>query len=183
MAEAALYVGLEQGDLRLEPLAEHHREPLRLACAADTAIWEIYPLSFLGEHFDPQFDGLLAGAPARRIYAVRFAGEVVGKTGWLAHGEPGWSIEIGHTYLAPHVRGTGVNGRMKRLMLDHAFACGLGRVCLKVDIRNQRSQAAIRKLGAVAEGVHRKDRITWTGHARDTAYFSILRDEWKPLPS
>lgn len=178
MADAALFQPLAAGDLRLEPMAEHHREPLRAACAADRAIWEIYPVSYLDPHFDAEFDGLLAGAPAKRVYAVVLAGEVVGMTGWLAHNAPGWSIEIGNTYLAPRVRGTGLNGRMKRLMIDHAFACGLARVCLKVDARNRRSQAAIPKLGAVHEGMHRHDRVTWTGYVRDTVYFSILREEW-----
>ncbi|MBC2668016.1 GNAT family N-acetyltransferase [Novosphingobium piscinae] len=183
MADEALYRVLEAGALRLEPIAEHHREPLRAACAEDPAIWTIYPVSYAGAHFDPQFDGLIAGPPAKRVYAVVLADAVVGMTGWLAHNAPGWSIEIGNTYLVPRLRGTGVNARMKRLMLDHAFACGLERVCLKVDARNQRSQAAIRKLGAVLEGVHRHDRVTWTGHVRDTVYFSILRSEWKAAPA
>lgn len=180
--DAALFRPLAEDDLRLEPMAEAHREPLRAACAADPAIWEIYPVSYLDPHFDAEFAGLLAGDPAKRVYAVVLAGEVVGMTGWLAHNAPGWSIEIGNTYLAPRVRGTGLNGRMKRLMIDHAFACGLARVCLKVDARNQRSQAAIRKLGAVHEGMHRHDRVTWTGHVRDTVYFSILREEWSGTP-
>ena len=183
MTDSALYVPLSDGDLRLDPLQPADREPLRAACAEDTAIWTIYPLSYHGEHFDPQFDALLAGAPQKRMYAVRAGGEVVGMTGWLAHGAPGWSIEIGTTYLVPRLRGSGINGRMKRLMLDHAFACGMERVCLKVDARNTRSQAAIRKLGAVHEGVHRHDRLTWTGHVRDTVYFSILRDEWSQRPA
>jgi RimJ/RimL family protein N-acetyltransferase len=47
-----------------------------------------------------------------------------------------------------------------------------------VDTRNLRSQAAVAKLGAVREGVLRKDRLTWTGYIRDTVYFSILDHEW-----
>jgi len=179
VADAGLYVPLAEGDLRLDPLTAGDREALRRACAQDPAIWDIYPHNYLDEEFDGQFEAMLAGGPARRIYAVRQGDEVVGMTGWLAHNAPGWSIEIGNTYIVPRLRGTGFNRRMKRLMLDHAFACGLERVCLKVDARNQRSQAAIRKLGAQPEGVHRRDRVTWTGHVRDTAYFSILRDEWE----
>jgi N-acetyltransferase len=52
------------------------------------------------------------------------------------------------------------------------------RVQFRVDTRNLRSQAAVLKLGAVKEGVLRRDRLTWTGYIRDTAYFSILADEW-----
>ena len=178
MADAGLYVPLSEGELRLDPLGERDREPLRRACAEDQAIWDIYPNCYLGDAFDAQFDAMLGGGMARRIYAIRLAGEVIGMTGWLAHNAPGWSIEIGNTYLTPRLRGTGLNATIKRLLLDHAFACGLARVCLKADARNRRSQAAIRKLGAVHEGVHRHDRVTWTGHVRDTVYFSILRDEW-----
>jgi RimJ/RimL family protein N-acetyltransferase len=52
------------------------------------------------------------------------------------------------------------------------------RVEFRVDARNQRSQAAMKKLGAVREGVLRADRITWNGHVRDTVLFAILKDEW-----
>lgn len=120
--EDGLYVALQKGNIRLQPLAEHHREGLRAACAADAQIWAIYPHSFSGDAFDGQFDRMRAAAPQRRVYAVELCGEVVGMTGWLAHGAPGWSIEIGNTYLAPAQRGSGLNGEMKRLMLDHAFA-------------------------------------------------------------
>ena len=66
------------------------------------------------------------------------------------------------------------------MMMARAFECGFRRTEYRVDARNQRSQAAMTKLGAVREGVMRADRITWTGHVRDTVLFSILRDEWPP---
>ncbi|MND08702.1 hypothetical protein D3C83_315050 [compost metagenome] len=64
------------------------------------------------------------------------------------------------------------------MMLARAFVCGIRRVEFRVDARNQRSQAAMRKLGAVREGLLRADRVTWNGHVRDTVLFAILRDEW-----
>jgi len=99
-------------------------------------------------------------------------------TAWIEHGQPGWSIEIGNTFIAPRLRGTGFNTRIKHLLLDHAFACGIERVGFKVDLRNTRSQAAVMKLGATREGVLRHERKTWTGHVRDTVAFSILKVEW-----
>lgn len=178
MADDALYVALSEGDLSLHLLVEAHREPLRAACAQDDAIWEIYPFSFAGEHFDPQFDRILHGAPGRRAYAIVQDGTVVGMTAWIEHGVPGWSIEIGNSYIVPAARGTGLNRRVKTLMIDHAFACGLERVGFKVDAINTRSQAAVRKIGGVEEGVLRHERRTWTGRVRNTVSFSILRDEW-----
>ena len=178
MSDDALYVPLGEGDLRLEPIAEAHREGLRAACARDSEIWQIYPFTYEGEAFDPQFDSLLAGPPRRRAYAVLRGEEIVGMTAWIEQGQPGWSIEIGNSYIVPEVRGTGFNTRLKKLMLDHAFACGLERVGFKVDERNTRSQAAVLKLGARREGLLRHERKTWTGHVRDTVSFSILREEW-----
>ena len=87
-------------------------------------------------------------------------------------------LEIGGTYYRPHLRGSGFNRRVKEMMLKRAFDCGIRRVEFRVDIRNARSQAAMKKLGAVREGVLRADRITWTGHVRDTVLFAILKDEW-----
>ena len=89
------------------------------------------------------------------------------------------AVEIGNTYILPEVRGTGLNGRIKRLLLDRAFACGIRRVEFRIDEINARSQAAVRKIGGVKEGVLRAERITWTGRVRDTGVFSILVDEWK----
>jgi len=179
---AKLYVSLSDGDLRLELLAETHREGLRTACAEDSDIWMIYPFSYEGEAFDPQFDKMLAGGAVRRCYAVFNNDELVGMTAWIEHGAPGWSIEIGNSYIVPRLRGTGFNTRLKRLMLDHAFACGLRRVAFKVDQVNARSQAAVLKLGCTQEGVMRAERQTWTGRVRDTVLFSILADEWTMRP-
>jgi len=177
-----LYVPLHDGDLSLALLTEAHREGLRVACMQDDAIWDLYPVSYQGEAFDPQFEALLTGAPKRRVYAILQNDTVVGMTAWIEQGPPGWSIEIGNTFITPALRGSGFNRRVKDLLITHAFACGFERVGFKVDLRNTRSQAAVTKLGATREGVLRHERQTWTGHVRDTVSFSLLRDEWpKPL--
>lgn len=182
MIDAALYVPLADGDLRLDPLVEAHREPLRAACAQDTEIWETYSADYAGAAFDPQFDRLLGAGKVRRVYAILQGREVVGMTAWIERGAPGWSIEIGNSFIVPALRGTGFNRLVKQLMLDHAFACGLQRVCFMIDAINLRSRAAVLKLGAVQEGVLRHERQTWTGRVRDTVSFSILRDEWNACP-
>ena len=179
MSDDGLFRPLTDGDLHLEILAEAHREPLRAACACDTEIWQIYPFNYLGDDFDAQLERMLAGGLLRRCYAMLQGGEVVGMTASLDAGQPGWSIEIGNSYIVPGLRGTGFNGRLKQLMLDHAFACGLERVVFKVDAINSRSCAAVLKLGCAQEGIMRHERRTWTGRYRNTVIFSILRLEWE----
>lgn len=71
-----------------------------------------------------------------------------------------------------------VNPEAKLFMLDHTFSSGAVRVQFSVDSRNKRSQAAVAKLGAVSEGVLRRNRMTWTGYIRDAVVFSILDHEW-----
>jgi RimJ/RimL family protein N-acetyltransferase len=175
---ANLYVPLRDHDLRLEPILEIHREALRAACAQDHEIWEIYPFSYLGDAFDPQFDLMLRRDRPRHCYVICNGDEVVGMTAWIEHGAPGHSIEIGNSYIVPRLRGTGLNSRIKKLMLDHAFGQGLMRVAFKVDEINQRSQAAVLKLGCTREGLMRAERITWTGRLRNSVLFSILSSEW-----
>jgi RimJ/RimL family protein N-acetyltransferase len=85
--------------------------------------------------------------------------------GWTMYGSPWW--------------GTAVNPECKFLLLAHAFeTCGFGRVRIQTDVLNARSRAAILKLGAVFEGVTRRDVRRADGSWRDTAVYSILVDEW-----
>lgn len=169
---------LTDGDVRLEPLVDRHVEPLRAACARDPAIWQIYPFSMLGEHFNPSLAQYRA-YPGWVRFAVVYRDVVVGMTSYISPDHRNRALEIGGTYIEPSVRGPGgINRTMKRLMIDHAFACGYERIEFRVDARNLRSRAAVLKLGAQFEGILRRNRITWTGHIRDTYVFSLLREEW-----
>ena len=175
-----LLTPIEEGDLRLEPLAEGHRDVLRAACAEDRDIWPIYAVSYDPDHFDESFARLI-GNPARQAFAVLLNGRLVGMSAYIGAEPERGVVEIGNTYFVPAVRGSGINRHVKSLMLDHAFAKGYRRVEFRVDARNTRSQAAVLKLGATREGVIRAERVTWTGHVRDTVLFSILADEWPAL--
>jgi N-acetyltransferase len=87
-------------------------------------------------------------------------------------------VHLGWTAYAPEVWGTEVNPEAKLLLLDLAFSMGFGRVRLQADVLNERSRAAIVKLGGVFEGVARRDRPRADGSWRDSALYSILADEW-----
>jgi len=178
-----LALPMAEGDLSLEPLAETHRVGLKAACAEDGEIWQIYATSYDPDHFDASFDGLLA-KPDGRSFALMLGGRLVGMSSYIGIDLGRMALEIGSTFYVPAVRGTGFNERVKALMIGRAIDCGFRRIEFRVDARNKRSQAAMAKIGGVREGVLRADRITWTGHVRDTVLFSILADEWKlPIPS
>ena len=162
---------------RAEPFAEAHREALKAACAEDDDIWRLYANNFGPDGFDASID-LYVGNPRNRTFVLFDGDELAGMSSFLGIDEGRGVLEIGGTYYRPHLRGTGFNRRVKAMMLERAFASGFRRVEFQVDQRNARSQAAMKKLGAVREGVMRADRITWTGHVRDTVLFAILKDEW-----
>jgi RimJ/RimL family protein N-acetyltransferase len=171
----ALRPAMADGALRLEPLAEAHRAGLADACAADTTIWDIYPSDWSPAGFDANFDAVLEAAH-RIAFAILDKGMVVGMSSYLNPSAVHGSTEIGGTYLAPDARGTGINARFKRLMLERAAEAGFHRIEFRVDTRNTRSMAAVEKLGATREGVLRRHMVTWTGHVRDTALYALFID-------
>ena len=163
---------------RAELFSEQHRAGLKAACAEDREIWAIYANDFGPDGFDSSIDSYTA-ARRNRTFVLFDGDELAGMSSFLGIDEARQCLEIGGTYYRPHLRGTGFNRRIKDMMLARAFECGIRRVEFRVDARNQRSQAAMRKLGAVREGLLRADRVTWNGHVRDTVLFAILKDEWR----
>lgn len=167
--------------VRLEPLAERHREQLRPA-AQDPRIWALTASAF-GAAFDPYFDTALAHAAAgrERPFAVRLLAEdrLVGGTRFMAI-EPGHRrLEIGATWYDPAVWAGMVNPECKLLLMRHAFeALRWNRVEFKTDARNQRSRDAILRLGATEEGIFRKHMVLADGHVRDSVFFSVIDTEW-----
>jgi len=162
---------------RAEPFTEAYRDALKAACAEDGEIWQIYANNFGPDGFDASIDSYVRN-PRNRTFVLFEGDELAGMSSFLGIDEARQVLEIGGTYYRPHLRGTGFNRRVKDMMLKRAFECGIRRVEFRVDRRNARSQAAMKKLGAVREGVLRADRITWTGHVRDTVLFAILKDEY-----
>jgi RimJ/RimL family protein N-acetyltransferase len=168
--------------VRLEPLQTEHHDAL-------AGIVRRAPESFVfwsglapGDWF-PDWIAQMAGEQDRgrsQLYAVVPGGgsHVLGMSGFLNIDAANASVEIGSTFYAPEVQGTAVNPAAKRLLLAHAFDAGANRVSFQVDARNERSQLAVSRLGAVREGVLRAHRVLPSGHVRDTVVFSILKAEW-----
>ena len=114
----------------------------------------------------------------RWMWTVRRGGAVVGTTSYLDVVPSDERIEIGWTAYAPDVWGTVVNPTAKLLLMECAFDRGFGRVQLKTDVLNVRSQAAIERLGAVTEGVLRRYQRRADDSMRDTVMFSVIAEEW-----
>ena len=106
-------------------------------------------------------------------------GSVVGTSSYLDVSPADARLEIGSTAYAPAVWGGAVNPETKLLLMTHAFeALKVGRVQLKTDVRNVRSQQAIARLGATYEGTLRRYQRRPDGSVRDTVMYSILAAEW-----
>ena len=103
----------------------------------------------------------------------------VGMTSYMNIALNDRALEIGGTWLSPEAWRTAVNTECKYLLLRHAFEeLGCIRVQLKTDLRNERSQRAIERIGAVREGVLRNHMLLPDGTVRSSVFFSILADEW-----
>lgn len=169
---------------RLEPLAPGHAADL-FAASRGGDFWHFMPR--------PPFASLEDTAAWIRstqaavdtgqevVFAVVSVADsrAVGSTRYLDIRRSDRALEIGWTWLAAAAQRTALNTECKLLLFEHAFeTLGAIRVQLKTDGRNQRSQRAIERLGAVREGVLRQNRVNWDGYVRDTVYYSILAAEW-----
>jgi N-acetyltransferase len=175
---------LEGEIVRLEPLARRHEKGL-FEAAQDRRIWRWMPYdaSESGERFHAWLEEALAASSAgtEAAFATVDAGtgEPVGSTRYLALRPEHRGLEIGWTWLAPAHWRTGANVEAKLLMLEHAFErLGCLRVEFKTDSRNETSRAALAALPAQFEGIFRKHMLVRGGERRDSAYYSIIDDEW-----
>jgi len=175
---------LEGKIVRLEPLERSHEQGL-FEVAQDERIWRWmhYDASRSSESFHAWLEEALAASSVgtEAAFATVDAGtrETVGSTRYLALRPEHRGLEIGWTWLAPSRWQTGANVEAKLLMLEHAFErLGCLRVEFKTDSRNERSRAALSALPAQFEGIFRKHMLVRGGERRDSAYYSIIDDEW-----
>lgn len=175
--------------VRLEPLTLAHAADLA-DCGSEAEIWHYLPALAPTGRADMEILIQVALAEAAQHMRLPFAvielagGRAVGSTSYLDLAPSHRRIEIGWTWLGAAVRRTAVNTECKFLLLRHAFeTLGCGRVQLKTDGRNLRSQTAIERLGAHREGVLRRHVVLPDGFVRDTVMYSIVADEWPAVKS
>ena len=168
----------------LEPLAAEHADGLATAASdADMFAWMPVDMASSPDALGAWLTDSLALAAAGTAvpYAILAAdsGRVLGSTRFLELRFEHLRAEIGWTWVTRPAWGTGVNVETKLLLLAHAFEhAGLRRVEFKTDARNERSRGALLALGASFEGILRKHMVVRDDGARDSAYFSVIDDEW-----
>lgn len=166
--------------VRLVPLAVEHAAAAASLVDADLWAGMPVPLPVGEEGMTAYIEGFLA-QPGRLPFAVLDAatGAIIGVTTYYDVDLAVRRLEIGSTFYGREWQGGRTNPATKLLLLEHAFEqMGMQRAALRADVRNVRSIAAIRKLGATYEGTLRSHRIASDGVRSDTVYFSILADEW-----
>lgn len=171
---------LEHGRVRLEPFDERHRGPLAALAGAEPEIFRHFPFPIVRDGYSAWFDTLRADqAEGRSIpHTVLLDGRPVGQSCYLNIRARDAGVEIGSTWYAKAAQGGIVNPSAKLLLIGHAFACGAERVELKTDALNAQSRAAMLKMGAQFEGIHRRHMRRTDGTLRDTAWFSVVREDW-----
>jgi N-acetyltransferase len=184
MTWPGLRTRLEGERIMLEPLAEAHFDDLS-AASRDERIWRWLPFDGGASEgaFVAWFRGALTSADTGK--EVAFAtleaetGRAVGSTRYLELRPEHRRLEIGATWVTPALWSSGVNAEAKLLMLAHAFErFDCMRVEFKTHPGNERSRAALAALPARFEGILRKHVVLPGGAPRDSAYYSIVDDEW-----
>lgn len=172
--------------VRLEPLLPEHVEPLYEIGTATPEAFQFTSTPVTPEQRDAYFERAFKERDEGRalLFIMRDAvtNEIIGKTRLTDFIWRYRNCELGFTWFKPSHFGTAVNVESKYLLLRYAFEdLDLLRVYFHTDVRNERSQASIRALGARYEGTLRAHMVVKEGHIRDTMIFSIIYSEWSEV--
>jgi hypothetical protein len=161
--------------VELQPLQQEHTQGL-LDAAADGHLWNMKLTVVPG----PETVGnYIAGTVMPFVIVRRDTGAIVGSTRFWKIDRVNRKLEIGHTWLSESVQRSAVNTEAKYLLLSHAFeAMQCVRVQFTTDELNEKSRAAILRIGAKQEGIVRHERIMPDGRKRNSVRFSIIDEEW-----
>jgi RimJ/RimL family protein N-acetyltransferase len=178
-----LETDLTGATVELQPLQLSHT-PQLLAAAADGELWNMTLTVVPGPETVEQYaaialEGREAGTVMPFVIVQRETGKVVGSTRFWKIDRKNRKLEIGHTWLSQSVQRSGINTEVKYLLLSHAFeVINCVRVQFTTDELNERSRAAILRIGATQEGIVRHERIMPDGRKRNSVRYSIIDSEW-----
>jgi RimJ/RimL family protein N-acetyltransferase len=176
-------VTLEGRYVRLEPLAKVHLAGLA-EVGLDEELWRWIPTQVrtaeeMAAYIETALEEQARGVSLPFAIVEKAAGRAIGSTRYGNIDRTHHRLEIGWTWVAREWQRTAVNTEAKYLLLRHAFeTLGCIRVELKTDSLNEKSRAAILRIGAQHEGIFRNHMITASGRIRHSAYYSIIDSEW-----
>lgn len=176
-------VTLEGRHVRLELLAKGHLDGLA-AVGLDEELWRWIPTAVrtreeMAAYIDTALDEQARGVSLPFAILEKATWRAIGSTRFASIDRVHHRVEIGWTWVAREWQRTAMNTEAKYLLLRHAFeTLGCIRVELKTDSLNERSRAAILRIGAKEEGTFRNHMITASGRIRHSVYFSIIDSEW-----
>ena len=170
--------------VRLEPLTMHHADDL-FEASRDPRVWHWLPIlqpqtrEEWADWMTTALERTAAGLELAFATVLQETGTAIGSTRYLALRPEHRSLEIGWTWLAASAWGTGANTEAKLLQLEYAFdVLGCRRVEFKTDALNERANPALAGLPALFEGIHRKHMLVRDGENRDSAWYSVVDDDW-----
>jgi RimJ/RimL family protein N-acetyltransferase len=176
-------VTLEGRHVRLEPLGMGHLAGLA-AIGLDEELWRWIPVPVrtredLAAHIETALSEQERGVSLPFALVEKTTRRAMGSTRYGSIDRTHHRVEIGWTWVGREWQRTAVNTEAKYLLLRHAFeTLGCIRVELKTDSLNEKSRAAILRIGAKEEGIFRNHMITASGRIRHSVYFSIVDAEW-----
>ena len=176
-------VTLSGRHVRLEPLSLDHCGPL-WAVASDAELWrwtlnQIDSEEQLRRYIRAALESEAEGMALPFAIMAANGGEAIGSTRYGNIDREHDRVEIGWTWVGRPWQRTAVNTEAKYLLLRHAFeTIGCQRVEFKTDVLNAQSRAALLRIGAKEEGIFRKHLHCDSGRWRDSAYYSVIADEW-----
>jgi len=176
-------VTLEGRHVRLEPLAKAHLAGLA-EVGLDEELWRWIPTAVrtreeMAAYIETALQEQERGVSLPFAILEKATGRAIGSTRYGNIDRTHHRVEIGWTWVAREWQRTAMNTDAKYLLLKHAFeSLGCMRVELKTDSLNEKSRAAILRIGAKEEGIFRNHMITASGRIRHSAYYSIIDSEW-----
>lgn len=179
-------ITLEGAHVRLEPMRDEHAEGL-VAAGCGHSLFRFFPFSLEAEEAMRGYVKLnvaaaASGAVLPFVTIERATNRVVGATSFLAIEPAHRRLEIGATWITPSHQRSPVNTEAKVLQLTHCFeVLGCNRVEFKTDERNEKSRAALARIGAKEEGRFRAHMVMPDGQLRTSVWFSVIASEWPEL--
>lgn len=169
--------------VELRPVEEETLDEL-FDVGRDREIWRLTSVDYSDPAiFYPSFKTAMHDRECGKAYpflvCLGDSGRVIGTTRLLEFQPHDKKVEIGVTWIASEFWGRGINAECKQLLLEYCFeTLGVNRIQFRAKADNARSRRALEKIGAMFEGVMRKDKIEPNGNPRDTAFYGIVREDW-----